>query len=70
MSAFEDASDNFRFSASVAGYGMILRESEYKGDMNLKQVLEWAGHSKGKDSEGYRAEFIRMIESTMLISNI
>jgi len=68
--SFEDSSDNFRFSASVAGYGMVLRESEFKGDTDLKRVLEWAKGSKGRDAEGYRAEFIRMIEATMLISNI
>ena len=68
--SFEDSSINFRFSASVACYGMILRESEFKGETDLKQVLEWAKGSLGKDAEGYRAEFIRMIESTMLIANI
>jgi len=68
--SFEETSNNFRFSASVAGYGMILRDSEFKGKVDYTMVLEWANNSKGADKEGYRAEFIRLIESTKLISNI
>jgi Ca-activated chloride channel family protein len=61
-------SDNFRFSMAVAAYGMLLRDSEFKGDVTYDQVLDWARNSKGKDMEGYRAEFIRMVESTQLLS--
>jgi Ca-activated chloride channel family protein len=68
--SFDRASDNFRFSASVAGYGMILRDSEFKGKVDYDKVLKWANASKGADKEGYRAEFIRLIESTKLIANI
>lgn len=70
VGSFDRTSDNFRFSASVASYGMILRESGYIPGLKLKDVLGWAQASKGADAEGYRAEFIRMIESTMLISNM
>jgi Ca-activated chloride channel family protein len=70
VSSFDDTSDNFRFSASVAGYGMILRGSEFKGNIKFESVLEWANNSRGVDKEGYRAEFIRLIESTKLIANI
>ena len=69
VSEFENTSDNFRFSASVAGFGMILRDSEFKGSTDFEQVIEWANTSKGQDKNGYRAEFIRLIESTRLISN-
>jgi len=69
VSEFENTSDNFRFSASVAGFGMILRDSEFKGSSDFKQVIEWANTAKGQDKNGYRAEFIRLIESTRLISN-
>jgi len=55
-------SDNFRFSAAVAGFGMILRNSEYKGCMDNGTVLSLARASKGKDWDGYRAEFIRLVE--------
>jgi Ca-activated chloride channel family protein len=55
-------SDNFRFSAAVAGFGMLLRDSEYKGSMDYNHVLALARASKGKDEDGYRSEFIRLVE--------
>ncbi|MBS0000502.1 MAG: von Willebrand factor type A domain-containing protein [Cyclobacteriaceae bacterium] len=67
---FEKTSDNFRFSASVAAYGMILRDSEFKGSADYDQVIEWAVNSKGRDVEGYRAELIRLVESTKLLSSL
>ena len=42
-----ETSDNFRFSAAVAGFGMLLRNSEYKGDMNYDQVLSPCPRFKG-----------------------
>jgi Ca-activated chloride channel family protein len=55
-------SENFRFSAAVAGFGMLLRESEFKGSLNYGNVLTLARASKGEDKDGYRAEFIRLVE--------
>ena len=69
VAEFENASDNFRFSASVAGFGMILRNSEFKGNSEYTKVIKWAESAKSKDKNGYRAEYIRLIESTRLISN-
>jgi Ca-activated chloride channel family protein len=57
-----ETSDNFRFSAAVAGFAMLLRNSEYKGTINYDQVLSLARSSKGYDKDGYRAEFIRLVE--------
>ncbi len=69
VSEFENTSDNFRFSASIAGFGMILRNSEFKGNSDYSKVKKWAESARGKDKNGYRAEYIRLIESTRLISN-
>jgi Ca-activated chloride channel family protein len=55
-------SNNFRFSAAVAGFGMLLRDSEYKGSLDYNQVLAMARAAKGIDKDGYRAEFIRLVE--------
>ncbi|UCH97912.1 MAG: von Willebrand factor type A domain-containing protein [Candidatus Aminicenantes bacterium] len=63
-----EASDNFRFSAAVAGFGMILRNSKFKGDLTYEAVIDLAKDSKGKDPEGYRAEFIRLVETCSLLS--
>lgn len=55
-------SDNFRFSAAVAEFGMLLRNSKYKANATYKQVIELARSSKGTDEYGYRAELIRLVE--------
>lgn len=55
------ASDDFRFSAAVATFGMLLRDSEYKGAATYDQVLELAQEARGVDPEGYRAEFVKLV---------
>jgi len=62
-SEFHETSDNYRFSASVASFGMLLRDSEFKGNTSYEQIIGWADASKGKDSEGYRAEFIKLVST-------
>src|SRR5205085_784073 len=57
-------SDNFRFAASVAEFGMLLRNSEFRANASYEQVSNLARKAKGKDEEGYRFEFIRMVENT------
>jgi Ca-activated chloride channel homolog len=58
------ASNNLKFAAAVAAYGMNLRNSPFKGSSNLGSVLELANQSKGADLDGYRAEFIRLVEKS------
>ncbi len=57
-----EMSDNFKFSAAVASFGMLLRNSEHKGDITYKSVIDLAQSSKGNDKEGYRSEFIQLIK--------
>jgi len=61
------ASTNIRFAAAVAEWGMLLRNSEYKGGATYGQTLDLARTAKGADAEGYRAEFIRLVEMAELI---
>jgi Ca-activated chloride channel homolog len=65
--ALNKASDNFRFSAAVAGFGMILRDSKFRNELSLKDIIELARNAKGKDEEGYRSEFINMVETAALL---
>jgi Ca-activated chloride channel homolog len=55
-------SDNYKFSAAVVEFGMLLRDSEYKGNSSVENILGLAKESKGKDENGYRAEFIKLVE--------
>ncbi len=61
--ALNKTSDDFRWSASVAAFGMLLRESEYVKNFSYDQVVQLAQGAKGVDKEGYRIEFINMAKS-------
>jgi Ca-activated chloride channel family protein len=54
-------SEDFRFAASVAGFGMLLRDSEYKGQATYSAVLNWAKSSLGEDRNGIRSEFVKLV---------
>lgn len=56
-----EVSNNFRWSAAVAEFGMLLRESEFRQQSSFSQVLALAKAAKGTDEEGYRKEFIEMV---------
>ena len=55
-------SEDMRFRAAVAAYGQKLRGSEYLNNTSWQQIKQWAQQAKGEDPQGYRAEFIRLIE--------
>ncbi len=59
-----ETSDRFRFSAAVASFGMILRNSPHKGTATVSDVVSLASGARGSDPDGYRAEFIRLVQST------
>ncbi|MCI4671627.1 MAG: von Willebrand factor type A domain-containing protein [Bacteroidia bacterium] len=65
---FKKASENLRFASSVAGFGMMLRDSKYKGDFNYDQIIQLAKGAKGVDDEGYRAEFISLVKKAKLMN--
>jgi Ca-activated chloride channel family protein len=60
--SFDETSENCKFSCAVAEFGMLLRNSEFKGSSSYKSVLKQAKAAKGDDDEGYRAEFISLVE--------
>jgi Ca-activated chloride channel homolog len=55
------ASNDFRFAAAVAEFGMVLRNSEHKGTATLRSALEKATAAQGSDAGGYRSEFVYML---------
>jgi Ca-activated chloride channel homolog len=54
---------DFRFASAVAAFGMVLRDSEYRGTGTLDQVLALARGAESEDRDGERAEFVRLVES-------
>jgi Ca-activated chloride channel family protein len=64
-----NASENFRFAAAVAEFGMLLRASKYKGDASYAEALELARQSTGADLEGYRTDFLKLVETARTLSS-
>lgn len=59
---FDSTSENFRWSAAVASFGMLLRDSEFQGNSSYADVEKWAGAAIGKDEHGYRKEFLELVQ--------
>jgi Ca-activated chloride channel family protein len=66
--AIASTSQNFRFAASVAQFGMLLRNSEFRSAASYESVISLARKAKGSDEEGYRSEFIKLVESAQLLA--
>ncbi|WP_379963655.1 von Willebrand factor type A domain-containing protein [Epilithonimonas sp. UC225_85] len=58
-----NASSDFKFASSVAWFGLVLRQSEFIKDKDLDKIINLAKQGKSNDEDGYRSEFIRLIES-------
>ena len=68
VSDFRRSSDNFRFSAAVAGLGLVLRNSEYRGSITYTDIVSIAQGAKGEDPHGRRREFIHCAKQCQLIA--
>ena len=62
-------SDNFRFATSVAGFAMLLRNSQFKGSSSYTQVIALANGSLGNDKEGYRKEFVSLVRKAAKLAD-
>ncbi|NBC09398.1 MAG: DUF3520 domain-containing protein, partial [Bacteroidetes bacterium] len=59
----EKGSDNFRLAAAAAGFGMLLRDSEHKGDLTWETLQELADSTVQHDPHGYRKELCVLIRN-------
>jgi Ca-activated chloride channel family protein len=59
----ERTSENFRFSAAVAGFGMLLRDSKHAGELSFADVLALADGARANDRRGYRAELVELVKT-------
>ena len=64
--AFGKTSADFKFAAAVAEFGMLLRDSQYKQKATYDEAISIAQEGKGNDKDGYRSEFVRLVESAKL----
>lgn len=65
----KDLSDDFRFAAATASFGMILRDSKYRGVMTYAGVIEEAQGCVGADPNGHRKQFIDLVRKAKDLSN-
>ncbi len=57
-----ESSDNFRFSASVAAFGQLLRSDDRLADFDFQDARSLALGALGNDPYGYRAEYLRLLD--------
>jgi Ca-activated chloride channel homolog len=65
---FETVSENLKLSASVAEFGLLLRNSDFKGKSNFTHIIETAKKTLTSDNDGWRAEFIQLVKKAQLLS--
>lgn len=63
---WDKSSANFRFSAAVAGFGMLLRESPYHNNYSYEQVLNLGKTAQNTDK--YRSEFLELVEKAQKLT--
>lgn len=61
-------SNNYRFAAAVAEFGLLLRNSQFKQQASYKDVISLADNATGTDTEGYRKEFVKLVQSASSIA--
>ena len=62
--ALEKASDDMKFSSAVAWFGLKLRDSKLIADKSSEEIVKLAKQGNSNDGEGYKAEFIRLVETS------
>lgn len=58
-----NVSEDFNFVMAVAMFGQLLRDSDFKGDATFSKVTQLARKGLGNDANGYRREFVRLVEA-------
>lgn len=66
--AVSTTSDNFRFATAVAAWGMLLRESQFRGTARYKDVIDLARAARSDDPFGYRAEFLQLVRTSQSLA--
>lgn len=62
-SKLSEPTEDMNFASAVALFGMKLSQSQYDNNASISKIIELANEGRGEDKDGYRAEFIRLVES-------
>ena len=60
----DQPSEAFQWSAAIAGWSLMLKDSEYSEQLNYADLISAAEKARGNDVKGYRAEAIRLMETS------
>jgi Ca-activated chloride channel family protein len=66
---FDQASEHMRFAAGVASFGLLMRDSEYKGQPSYDEIYNWCSGAMTYDPGGYRQELLELIEKANELSD-
>lgn len=69
IKSLQQVSDEFKFAASVAAFGQLLRDGTYLKSFGYDDVLKLARNSKGRDEFGYRGEFLQLVSLAKSLAN-
>jgi Ca-activated chloride channel family protein len=58
-------SEAFRFASSVVEFSLVLRDSQFQGGASFTSVIDRASNALGTDEQGYRAQFIELVQAAM-----
>jgi len=64
-----EVSADFRFAAAVAAFGMRLGDSEYLNGYSYDDIITLARGARGEDRDGWRAEFVKLVEMSEMLAN-
>ena len=67
--SIENASENVRFASAVVQFGLILRDSRYKGNASFASVQNLANAALGNDFRNYRNEFLNLVGKAKILKN-
>ena len=66
---FQSASENFRFACGITGFGLMVKDSQYKGDLTLEDVKNMVGGALNYDPNGNRNELLKLIDKYSDLKN-
>jgi len=65
--SFAETTPDFKFASAVAGFGMLLRDSAFRGETTFSRVLVWAESGMANDPTGYRQEFLDLVRKAEVL---
>jgi Ca-activated chloride channel family protein len=60
----QKSSENMKFVSSVVGFGLLMKDSDYKGSVSKEMLVELAVNSNSSDPNGYKQEFISLLKDS------